>query len=139
VTEGETPSQLTRREREVAELVAEGLTNREIADRLVVSSRTAEYHVEQIRNKLGFGSRREVATWVKATRAGHERKAVHPSAAAPQRPPTRYARRNTRAGVHVGECEAGDGAFSGFTVSLAEQIADQADSGEVLVSALSAT
>jgi DNA-binding CsgD family transcriptional regulator/tetratricopeptide (TPR) repeat protein len=55
---------LTAREREVAALVAEGLTNRQIADRLVVSERTAEYHVEQIRNKLGFRSRAQVAAWV---------------------------------------------------------------------------
>ena len=57
--------ELSRREREVAGLVAEGLTNREIASRLFVSERTAEYHVEQIRNKLGFHSRAEVASWVR--------------------------------------------------------------------------
>ena len=44
---------LTRREREVAEFVARGMTNREIAVRLSLSERTVEYHVEQIRNKLG--------------------------------------------------------------------------------------
>jgi len=44
---------LSRRETEVAQLVAEGLTNREIAERLFLSERTAEYHVEQIRKKLG--------------------------------------------------------------------------------------
>lgn len=54
---------LTRREREIAELVAEGLTNREIARRLFISERTAEGHVEQIRNKLGFTSRSQVASW----------------------------------------------------------------------------
>jgi predicted ATPase/DNA-binding CsgD family transcriptional regulator len=57
--------ELSRREREVAGLVAEGLTNREIASRLFVSERTAEYHVEQIRNKLGFHSRADVASWVR--------------------------------------------------------------------------
>jgi DNA-binding NarL/FixJ family response regulator len=51
--------ELSRREREVAGLVAEGLTNREIASRLFVSERTAEYHVEQIRNKLGFTPERK--------------------------------------------------------------------------------
>lgn len=56
-------SRLTRREAEVARLVAAGLTNRQIADRLFVSPRTAEYHVEQIRNKLGFHSRAQVAAW----------------------------------------------------------------------------
>lgn len=54
---------LTPREREVAKLVAEGLTNRQIAERLVVSERTAEGHVEQIRNKLGFHSRSQIAAW----------------------------------------------------------------------------
>lgn len=55
---------LTAREREVAALVAEGLTNRQIAERLVISERTAETHVEQIRNKLGFRSRAQIAGWV---------------------------------------------------------------------------
>jgi DNA-binding CsgD family transcriptional regulator/sugar lactone lactonase YvrE len=54
---------LTRREEEVAGLVAEGLTNKEIAVRLFVSERTAESHVEQIRNKLGFHSRSQIAAW----------------------------------------------------------------------------
>jgi predicted ATPase/DNA-binding CsgD family transcriptional regulator len=55
---------LSRREREVAALVAERLTNRAIAERLFISERTAEYHVEQLRNKLGFHSRTDVAAWV---------------------------------------------------------------------------
>ena len=55
---------LTRREREIASLVAEGLTNREIAERLFIAERTAEGHVESIRNKLGFRSRTQVAAWV---------------------------------------------------------------------------
>jgi DNA-binding CsgD family transcriptional regulator/sugar lactone lactonase YvrE len=55
---------LSRREREVAALVAEGLSNREIAERLFIAERTAEGHVEQIRNKLGFKSRAQVAAWV---------------------------------------------------------------------------
>ena len=55
---------LTRREREVANLVAEGLTNRDIATRLFISERTAESHVEQIRGKLGFRSRSQIAAWV---------------------------------------------------------------------------
>jgi DNA-binding CsgD family transcriptional regulator/sugar lactone lactonase YvrE len=57
---------LTRREREVATLVAKGLTNREIATRLFISERTAESHVEQIRGKLGFRSRVQIAAWVAA-------------------------------------------------------------------------
>jgi predicted ATPase/DNA-binding CsgD family transcriptional regulator len=56
--------ELSRREREVAMLVAEGLTNRQVADRLFIAERTAEGHVEQIRNKLGFTSRSQIAAWV---------------------------------------------------------------------------
>ncbi|MCT9084695.1 LuxR C-terminal-related transcriptional regulator, partial [Streptomyces fulvoviolaceus] len=48
---------LTRREAQVAELVAEGLANQQIADRLVIARRTAEGHVERILNKLGFNTR----------------------------------------------------------------------------------
>jgi DNA-binding NarL/FixJ family response regulator len=55
---------LTRREREVAMLLAEGLSNREIADRLVISLRTAETHVDHILGKLGLTSRALVASWV---------------------------------------------------------------------------
>jgi len=61
---------LTRRETEVAALLAEGLTNREIAARLFISERTAESHVEQIRNKLGFHSRTQIALWFAETRVG---------------------------------------------------------------------
>lgn len=52
---------LTKREREIAELVAEGLTNREIAARLVVSPRTPEYHIRNVLKKLGLNSREEIA------------------------------------------------------------------------------
>ena len=55
---------LSRREREIADLVAEGLSSREIAARLFISERTAEGHVESIRNKLGFRSRTQIAAWV---------------------------------------------------------------------------
>ena len=57
---------LSRREREVAAMVAAGMTNREIAGRLFIAERTAEGHVERIRNKLGMRSRTEVATWAVA-------------------------------------------------------------------------
>ena len=55
---------LTVREWQVARLVRDGLTDREIAERLFISRRTAEWHVEQIFNKLGVGSRAQVAAWV---------------------------------------------------------------------------
>jgi DNA-binding CsgD family transcriptional regulator len=57
------PSSLTPREREVAALVSAGLTNRQIADRLVIAERTAEGHVERIREKLDLHSRTEIARW----------------------------------------------------------------------------
>jgi non-specific serine/threonine protein kinase len=60
---GGAASPLTRRQQEVAALVAHGLTDREIAARLVISTRTAEYHVEQILSRLGFRSRAEIAAW----------------------------------------------------------------------------
>jgi DNA-binding NarL/FixJ family response regulator len=55
----ENPAGLTARQLEVLALVAEGLTNAEIAERLVVSRRTAEHHVAAVLTKLGAGSRRE--------------------------------------------------------------------------------
>jgi non-specific serine/threonine protein kinase len=57
---------LSRREREVVTMVASGMTNKEIAQRLFIAERTAEGHVERIRNKLGVRSRTEVATWAVA-------------------------------------------------------------------------
>jgi non-specific serine/threonine protein kinase len=59
---------LTRREREVITLIAQGLSNREIAARLVVAQRTAEGHVENILSKLGFTSRAQVAGWLATQR-----------------------------------------------------------------------
>lgn len=61
--------QLSRREREVALLVAEGLTNRQIGQRLFIAERTAETHVEHILNKLGFHTRAQIAAWVIETRS----------------------------------------------------------------------
>ena len=58
------PRSLTDRELQVARLVAAGLRNREIAERLAVSTRTAESHVERIRVKLGFRSRAQIGRWI---------------------------------------------------------------------------
>ena len=54
---------LTKRERQVAAVVAQGLTNQEIADELVVSLKTVEAHVTRILSKLGFSSRAQIAAW----------------------------------------------------------------------------
>ncbi|MGW1783673.1 ATP-binding protein [Streptomyces sp. NPDC002143] len=56
-------SPLTRREGEVAALVAQGMTNRQIALTLMLSRRTVDGHVENIRAKLNFGSRAQIAAW----------------------------------------------------------------------------
>lgn len=62
---------LTPRERDVAALIARGLTNREIADQLVITERTAETHVQHILNKLGINSRAQIAAWA-ATHGLHQ-------------------------------------------------------------------
>ena len=57
------PGQLTRRERDVAVLVARGKSNHEIAADLVISVRTVETHVQHIMDKLGCGTRAQIAAW----------------------------------------------------------------------------
>jgi DNA-binding CsgD family transcriptional regulator len=54
---------LTRREREVAAVVARGLSNQEIADELVISIKTVEAHITRILSKLDFSSRAQIAAW----------------------------------------------------------------------------
>ena len=54
---------LTRREREVVALVTKGRTNREIADSMVISERTAENHIQRVLNRLGLRSRTQIAAW----------------------------------------------------------------------------
>jgi DNA-binding CsgD family transcriptional regulator len=53
-------ARLSPREREIAALIAQGLTNRQMADRLIISERTADTHVQNILAKLGCASRKEV-------------------------------------------------------------------------------
>jgi non-specific serine/threonine protein kinase len=60
---GKTSGPLTRREREVAALVARGLTNRQIASELRLSERTIENHLSKILRRLELASRAQVATW----------------------------------------------------------------------------
>ena len=55
---------LSPREREIATLIADGLSNHEIAEALVITERTAANHIQHILNKLGFHSRAQIAAWV---------------------------------------------------------------------------
>lgn len=57
---------LREREAEVARLVADGLTNKQIGTRLLISERTVESHVRNIMNKLGVNSRAQIAGWIKS-------------------------------------------------------------------------
>jgi pimeloyl-ACP methyl ester carboxylesterase/DNA-binding CsgD family transcriptional regulator len=61
------PTGLTARQAEVAALVAQGYTNRQLAEHLGITERSAESHVERIRLRLGFRSRSQVAAWYVAT------------------------------------------------------------------------
>ncbi len=84
---------LTTREFEVARLVAEGMTNAEIADELGLSPKTVSAHLEHILAKLGAMRRAEVATWVSTVRAPGMAGVV---ARDRGRPPLRSGRRETR-------------------------------------------
>jgi DNA-binding NarL/FixJ family response regulator len=75
--DGDADSPLSRREHEIARLVAKGLTNRQIAADAHIAERTAENHVQHILTKLGFSTRTQIATWVTArslrgTRSPHQ-------------------------------------------------------------------
>lgn len=63
-TDSAAGASLTKREAQIAELVAKGLTNKDIASILVISKRTAETHVEHILTKLGFTSRNQIVRWM---------------------------------------------------------------------------
>jgi DNA-binding NarL/FixJ family response regulator len=65
---GRSPGPLTRREREVAALVGQGLTNRDIAASLHLSERTVESHVQHILDKLGLRNRTQVSAWLAGDR-----------------------------------------------------------------------
>jgi len=63
-------AQLTKREQEIAALVAESLTNSQIARRLIISSRTVDAHIASIYGKLGISSRVHLVTWLGARSGG---------------------------------------------------------------------
>jgi non-specific serine/threonine protein kinase len=67
---------LTRREEEVAALIARGCTNREIAESLVITEGTVERHVANIFRKLNCHSRAQVASW--ATQSLHTQRVGNP-------------------------------------------------------------
>ena len=109
---------LTPRESEVADLLAEGLSNRQIGERLFISERTAEVHVDNIRRKLGFGSRFQVAAWVAERRAASA--PVAPGEAEretrPETPPA--PRRSSRARIAVGAAVAGVAVVVGVALAV---------------------
>lgn len=68
---GKPATGLSGRETEVAAGIHEGLSNREIAERLVLSVRTVDTHVQRILAKLGFTSRAQIAVWYEALASAH--------------------------------------------------------------------
>jgi len=58
------PAVLTPREREVAQLIGQGMSNRSIAEQLFISPATVARHVANINTKLGFNSRTQIAAWI---------------------------------------------------------------------------
>lgn len=70
MAEGADGARVSPRELEVAALVAEGCANREIGARLFLSPRTVETHVQHLMDKLGVGSRAEIAAWHSRVVAG---------------------------------------------------------------------
>lgn len=60
----EVASPLTARERQVASMIARGMSNKDIAGALTISPRTVDGHVERILRKLDFSSRTQVASWI---------------------------------------------------------------------------
>jgi non-specific serine/threonine protein kinase len=77
-------SDLTRREREVASLIAQGRSNGEIAAELVVSKRTVEKHIANILTKLGFTMRAQIVRWAMERGLGHSGKQANSDGSAAQ-------------------------------------------------------
>jgi DNA-binding NarL/FixJ family response regulator len=72
--EGVSETPLAAREADVARLIADGLTNKQIGARLFISERTVETHVRNVLHKLGFTTRAQIAAWIVSdnhTRSGH--------------------------------------------------------------------
>jgi len=63
-SDGAGGSVLAKREADVARLIADGLSNKQIGARLFISERTVDSHVRSIFNKLGFSSRAQIARWI---------------------------------------------------------------------------
>ncbi len=70
---------LTPRQAEVAALVAQGWSNRQIAEELVITERSAESHIERILMRMGFRSRAQIAAWYAATHPTHPTHPSHPT------------------------------------------------------------
>jgi len=86
--------ELTPRQREIMGLIAEGLTNAQIADRLGVSERTVKNHLTDIRRKLGLRNRVQIAVW--AVRHGLIRRPIEGLVAPPVHRPVRAVVRQPR-------------------------------------------
>ena len=92
------PGRSAQREADVARLVADGLTNKQIGARLFISERTVDSHVRSILNKLGFSSRAQIAAWMASpgTGSGRRRRPARLGSNDPDRTPERSRHRRSR-------------------------------------------